>query len=188
MQEREELIVDGFQFGTKSDVEVARNEQQKIKMLEARMDYANREQVYTIYNKAIENRVFKTPIGYAYLKKLQDFLYSNPIEGKIVMSIPLYMHYGNTVRENPEQVKPRIKLTREKKEPIIVKLQISVFLNVFLVILIGAMFFVTLTADNPNMINYENALVNKYSKWEEQLKEREALVREKEKELDLSEK
>lgn len=188
MQEREELIVDGFQFGTKNDVEVARNEQQKIKMLEARMDYANREQVYTIYNKAIENRVFQTPIGYAYLKKLQDFLYGNPIEGKLIMSIPLYMHYGNTVRENPEQVKPRIKLTREKKEPIIVKLQISVFLNVFLVILIGAMFFVTLTADNPNMINYENALVNKYSKWEEQLKEREALVREKEKELDLSEK
>ena len=34
--------------------------------------------IYAVYKKAVENRVFKTPVGYEFLKKLQRILQENP--------------------------------------------------------------------------------------------------------------
>ncbi|MEG1848601.1 MAG: hypothetical protein RRX92_04750 [Lachnospiraceae bacterium] len=185
MQEREEFIVDGYQFATTKDVAIARNEQQKIVMLESRMDYDNPAQVYTIYTKAIENRVFQTPIGYAYLKGLQDYLYSNPIAGKEMISIPIFTHYGNQVRETSQPAKPRVKPSQVKEKAATRKFGMSLTLNFILGIIIVLLFVITLTADNPNILNYENALVNKYATWEEQLTQREEEVRKAEQELHL---
>ncbi len=41
----------------------------------------------------------------------------------------------------------------------------------------------TATSDNINIINYENALIEKYENWETQLNEREDRLLEREKEL-----
>ena len=60
---------------------------------------------------------------------------------------------------------------------------ISVILNVLLVLAIIAMFTITLKSDNPNVLNYEKAITNKYAAWEQELTEREQRIREKEKEL-----
>ena len=38
-------------------------------------------------------------------------------------------------------------------------------------------------SDNPNIINYRNAIVNEYASWEQELTEREKAVRRKEAEL-----
>ena len=43
-----------------------------------------------------------------------------------------------------------------------------------------------LTGENANIINYRNAIVNEYSDWEDELTEREQIVREKERELGIS--
>ena len=40
-------------------------------------------------------------------------------------------------------------------------------------------------ADNPNILNYKTAVLNEYAEWEQDLKEREAVIREKELELDI---
>ena len=61
----------------------------------------------------------------------------------------------------------------------------SVMLNVVLVIAVIAMFVITLTSDQPNVLNYERALTNRYASWEQELTEREQAVREKERELKL---
>ena len=46
------------------------------------------------------------------------------------------------------------------------------------------MFLITfLSGNNTNIINYENELVNKYETWEEELREREETVAQKEQEL-----
>jgi hypothetical protein len=37
----------------------------------------------------------------------------------------------------------------------------------------------------PNIINYKTAIMNEYASWEQELSEREAKVREREKELDI---
>jgi hypothetical protein len=48
------------------------------------------------------------------------------------------------------------------------------------------MFYITLKSDNPNILNYENSLVNKYAAWEQELKEREQDIRAREIELDVT--
>ena len=50
---------------------------------------------------------------------------------------------------------------------------------VLLLIVIG-MFAVTATSGNINIVNYENALIEKYEHWETQLNEREEKLRERE--------
>ena len=45
------------------------------------------------------------------------------------------------------------------------------------------MFFIAKTGDNPNVINYEVAIQDKYAAWEQDLTERESVIREKELEL-----
>ena len=42
-----------------------------------------------------------------------------------------------------------------------------------------------LTGNSVNVFNYENALIDKYESWENNLKEREAAIREKENELGI---
>ena len=42
------------------------------------------------------------------------------------------------------------------------------------------MFAVAATGDHVNIVNYENKLIEKYENWEAQLKEREALLKERE--------
>lgn len=187
MQEREEFIVDGFQFSSIKDVETAKNELDKIRLLESRMDYDNPIQVCMIYDKAIQNRVFKTPIGYTYLHSLQKYLQENPVEGKEIRSIPLFMNYTNAMREAASPARQRIKPQAPKKEPAEVRLRKSIIVNAALIIAVVVMFIITLASENPNILNYENAIVNKYSAWEQQLTEREKIVREKEKAFELSE-
>ena len=67
----DDLIAGGYQFATVADAETARMEEKKVENLEQHLDYRKPQNVLLVYNKAIENRVFLTPIGQAYLRKMQ---------------------------------------------------------------------------------------------------------------------
>ena len=54
-----------------------------------------------------------------------------------------------------------------------------------MVILVILLFAITLKSDNPNILNYEKALVNKYASWEQDLSERENKVREAERQYHI---
>ena len=45
-------------------------EDMKIEYLEARIDYSRPEVILQIYENAIQERIFKTPVGLFYLKLL----------------------------------------------------------------------------------------------------------------------
>ena len=79
-----------------------------------------------------------------------------------------------------ERVKPSVKISSDRK-----KLRTSVIVNLFLAILVIAMFAITLKSDNPNILNYKNVIVNQYASWEQELSEREKQLRQKENELGL---
>ena len=49
------------------------------------------------------------------------------------------------------------------------------------------MFAITLNADQPNVLNYEKVLTDRYASWEQDLTEREQVIREKERELKIQE-
>lgn len=181
----EKMQAEGFLFFTEKDARLAENEQKKIDYLEAHIDYSQPEKILQIYDKAVRDRVFKTPVGTVYLKKLQEYLLSQPeIDSTQVSPIPLFVTYDGEIRKQQNPVQPKIKPSekKEKTSP----LTISVILNILLVIAVIAMFVITLASDQPNILNYERALTNRYAGWEQELTERENTIREKEHELNLA--
>ena len=60
-----------------------------------------------------------------------------------------------------------------------------IIVNVALVIIIAAMAVIMMTSSNPTIIDYENKLQDKYSGWEEELSSREAVIKEKENQLNM---
>lgn len=177
----------GFSFFTDSDARLAEAEQRKIEYLEARIDYSKPESILHVYDKAIDEQLFKTPVGLMYLKKLQDFLLNQPqIDTERVKAIPLYDTFDDS-RKQRRQANEAAAIERvaKRKEAAAFRFQISVILNVLLVLAICAMFFIMLNSDQPNILNYERAITDRYSYWDQELTAREQAIREKERELDM---
>ena len=187
MPEVQDLIVGGYHFHSQADADKARDEQKKIAYIEAHMNRDNPESVLVIYNKMLSNKIFATPVGFGYLKEVRDFLLScDGINNDDVKPLELNQMYslGKGLSEEPEEPKRRI-VPAKKKEPYKDRFFISAVLNVFLLIAVIGMFIIATASDNPNVINYENALVNKYAEWEQELKDREQAVREAERRLGI---
>lgn len=180
------LSVGGYKFYTEKDASLARIEQQKIEYLEARLDYSAPESIRYIYEKAIQERLFKTPIGLQYLKQLQDFLLTNSqIVSESISEIPLFMVYDSELRERTNPARERVKPAK-KKDKDKTKYTISVLLNVMLVLAIVVMFYISINSDQPNIHNYERALCDKYASWEQELTVREQIIRQRELELKIN--
>ncbi len=64
-------------------------------------------------------------------------------------------------------------------------LRFSIAVNIFLLIVAIGMAVITLMDNQPNIINYENKIVDKYAEWEQGLKEREETIKQREQELGL---
>ena len=74
----------------------------------------------------------------------------------------------------------------EKTEQVKKRLWISLMLSLFLFIVAAGMAVVTLTSEHPNIVNYENKIIEKYEAWETDLENREQVLKEREKELDAA--
>lgn len=179
----EKCTAEGFLFYNEKDAELASLEQKKIIYLEERMDYSKPEKILQIYNKAVRDRVFATPVGILYLKRLEDYLLEQPsIDPAEVHPIPLLHSYDKDLRRKNHEAARKAgapEPVKERKD----RFTLSLILNILLGAAVIAMFIITLNSDNPNVLNYEKALTNRYASWEQELTEREAKVREKEMEL-----
>lgn len=177
----EKRLMSGFLFQSERDAKLAEVERKKIAYLESKLDYSKPEDILYIYDKTVKGKVFSTPVGMMYLKQLQEFLLGQDgIDPALVAAIPL----NNIYHEQSIAVKERI---QEKKDKAIEtkksQLTISIVLNILLAIAMVAMFIISLNSDNPNIINYERNITNRYASWEQELTERENVIREKEREL-----
>ena len=186
--DRAKLSVGGYTFLTEKDAQLARTEEQRIEYLEARIDYTSPESIRYVYEQTIQERLFKTPVGLRYLRKLREFLIARPeIEPGDIMDIPLYMTFDGELRGSANPARSRV--TPSKKRDIDkekARFTLSVILNVLLAIAIAAMFYISYVSGQPNVINYERAITSKYASWEQELTEREQAVREKERELKIN--
>lgn len=180
--------VDGYTFYTEKDVKIAELEHKKIEYLKEKMDYSDPDSILKVYDKAVSERIFKTPVGIDFLREMQVFLTECPeIPNEAIQAIPLLAVYDSEMREHPEPARKRVKPSAKKKtkDAKSQALFISVMINIVLVIAVLAMFVITLNSDQPNILNYEQAITNRYASWEQQLTEREKAVREKERELNM---
>lgn len=175
--------VNGYCFATVEDAELAMQEKEKAAYLERHMDYRMPCNVLAIYRKAIENRTFRTPVGMEYLKKLQNYLEKSVVRDE-VPDIPVYENYVLPREKQPMEARRRVRFDPTKE--IRKKYKMSLLWNVILVFLIVAMFVITIKGENANILNYKNAVTNEYAAWEQELSEREDVVRQKEKELGIN--
>lgn len=186
MQNKEELTVGGFIFHSKQDAELARQEEEKIEYINKRLNYNKPEHVLNVYRKALENRAFKTPVGYQYLYKLKEYLEANIDGPEKAPPIPLYTTFDHSFREDLSPARERIK-GRKKGSPIVARYRFSIVMNLLLTVMIIIMFVIAVNSSRPNILNYEHNLQNKYAAWEQELRQREEYVREKERALNSAE-
>lgn len=181
-----EYTVAGYKFKTKEGAQAAKDELAAIKYMSAKTDSKDAKQVYILYNAIIDKKLFNTLVGMNYLKELQQFLYlSNEVPNEKIRPIPINQETREMIegrREISEHKSEIKKLTkdRDRYKDYFIKAMIA---NVILVIVIAAIVYITLNSSNPNIVNYEVNLQNKYSSWQEQLESQEESLRAREKEL-----
>ncbi|MBQ8947145.1 MAG: hypothetical protein IJ058_10080 [Lachnospiraceae bacterium] len=178
-----ELIVGGYIFGTAADADLAREEQARIKYLDENMNYANIAKVQQLYNRALDTKMFRTPVGWDYLSRLKRLMTDNGFSEELIRPVPLYNVFAK--EEEPVRMIDRIKPPKKKKDIYRRKYVLSVMCIGVLAILVIVMFVIAIRAETPNMINYRHAIVNDYAEWEQNIKDREDRVRKKERELEL---
>ena len=181
--------VGGFSFSSEHEAEIAKKELEGIKYVKGKLDMNQPERVLQLYNKMVDEKLFATAIGISYLADLREYLESIPMINRndihaIYVSHPdveeAIKEQKQIQREKVQEVKTAAKKVVEagKNSALEGKLKFSYALNVILVICVILMFIITGTSKHPTILNYETELVNRYSAWEQELKEREAAIRE----------
>lgn len=180
-KKEEELVVGGYRFGTVADAEAARTEGKKIANLEEHLDYRKPQNVLLVYNKAIDNRVFLTPVGLTYLQKMQEQMAKWGVPREKIRPIPLYATFSNKT-ENNSSVRRGI-AARSPKVEFKGRFITSVCINILMAAALAAVIYLSMRSDTPTIVNYRTAVVNEFSQWEQELTERENAVREAERAL-----
>ncbi len=183
--EKSNFIVGGYRFLTKEDAEKATMDMSKINLLETRVKASKPNDIHAVYEKAIENKIFKTPIGWRYLIDLREKLLSNGYSKEDIVPIPLEISMTRHSAFENIAVKQRV-VPDKKEKNLEFKRIFPIVLNVVLIIVVILMFVMASTSENDNIINYKRNITNRYSSWDEELKEREKTVREAEKRLGIT--
>lgn len=184
MSDRDNLLVSGYSFASLKDAETARAEGRKIEFFKEKTRGRSPANLLALYDKLLDEKVFKTPVGYEYLRQLQTQLLQAGISKELIRPIPLYINFSYNAEEEIEKaaVKQRIRQSKTRKDKS-GRLKLSIYINILLAALVAAMFIITLKGDNPNILNYKKTIVNQYAAWEQELTRRENEVRKKEQEL-----
>lgn len=175
-KENGKFMVGGYEFATKEEAQLAKDELNAIKYLSQKTNSKDPKQVYSLYNKIIERKLFSTHVGMNYLKNLQTFLYkSDEIPNDKIQPIPINAETQGeiNIRRERSEFKSELRDMSVKVAKYKNNFTRVMIINVVLIIIIIAMFVILNTSSNPNVINYEVNIQNKYSQWQEQLQSQE---------------
>lgn len=186
MDNVEELTYEGYIFATHDDVLLAQNEVKKIKTIEANTDMTNVALIQKLYNKCLEERVFVTPIGMQFMHNLWLIQKNAGLDPDTIKPMPLYTTFRRIKLGEEKPVKVRVTKQQKKEMTLKMKYRNAVLIAGILGFLVIAMLFITFNGATPNAINYRIAVTNEYASWEQELSEREAVVRAKERELGIN--
>jgi len=194
MEEQKIYLVGGIAFTDIKQAKLAQIEQKRIEVLDEKLNYNNIEAVANVYKKARDNRTFRTPVGITYMLRLYDWLKKNDYEGidkmYVIMESEPYkadiddMEKG-MISERDELWKSRLDAQKKKEQSIAVKFRTSLFVNAVLIVLVLVLFIISQTGNNPTILNYKTKIINQYTSWEQELEQREQVVKEKEAELGI---
>lgn len=176
--------VSGFVFENEEQAKLAKKEVEGIQYIHDNMNMDNPQMVQEIYQRIMAQELFHTPIGYAYLKELQDYLKGLPgVDTSEIPGIPVkdmgldLDHVAGKEKSGEHQNENADKNSEEQQETKLQKrCRILLSVNIVLIIIVIAMFAISLTSGSTTILNYETKIINKYEEWEQELDEREAAL------------
>jgi hypothetical protein len=197
---KNDRTIDGFYVETDELYEEAHKEKLAVAYLSKQVDLSDNKQALRLYQQAASQKLFSTVIGLTFLRDIEFRLKKDesiPKDQIMAVTVPL--------KERPPE-KPSVSISslqseegtskkeRQKKDayPFNEKTEAGKYRRRFhgalafvfiLLATIGVMFFITLSSDLPTIVNYRTRLNNEYASWDEELKEREAALDLREKEL-----
>lgn len=177
----EKFSVDGYVFETEEEYNEALNEKKGVDYMRSRTNLNNIVSVQEVYDKVLEKNIFKTPIGYNFMRELQNILVkSSLVDNSEIKNIKVDKKGDKNAMESNKQLKNQLKNIESIYKN---RFFNSVILNIALVILIIVLMIITMNSKNANVLNYKNRIdaeynskVNDLAAWEEELDEREELL------------
>lgn len=110
MAEQKEYCVEGYRFASVEDAREAQVETVKADYFGSKLQGKNSESMLAVYDKVLDEKMFETPIGWEYLKKLQRELRRSGVPEGQIRPIPLYVTFCHKERrEAAEPVRDRIR-------------------------------------------------------------------------------
>ena len=180
--DEKKFIVDQYLFETEEEYELALIEKKKIQFIDEHADYRTVETISLLYRKLVENDMMKTPVGYAYLERLREWLIRNGVKMDAFPNVLVKRKISMAGDKEIKRENRNLKRTVENGKRVIFILSA---VCIGLVVVVVSLFALAYTDTHPNVLNYENALQNKYAAWEQEIAEREAAVRERERALEI---
>ncbi|MCR4955356.1 MAG: hypothetical protein K6A30_01560 [Lachnospiraceae bacterium] len=199
-EQREQFIVDGYVFETESQATQAKRELEGVRYMKERLDMSDPEAVLSIYNRILRDKMFSTPVGYAFLRELQEYLQTSlAIKESEILPLNFQPVIQRAAQEDKEAIKLQKEKNREKhkqEERMRKKKQRrkkrekinedgeryrslfinSLIVNIALAIVVVALFVIMHFSNIPTILNYENKLIDRYETWEQELDKREKLI------------
>lgn len=180
----EKNTVDGYLFEDDETRKEAQNEVEGVEYLRKRTNFSNPQNVLNIYHTVIEKKLFKTPIGYEFLRELQDFLYSSEaIDDNVIEPIPVFVK--KTKRQKIKFKFPQVKHVVDKTSPYYGRFINMIVINVILILFLIMFIVISNNSKNLNIINYKARIDAEYmdkednlAKWEADLTKREKAISE----------
>ena len=178
----------GFAFPNEAMMEKAIREEEGIRYIKESADLNNSQIIYEVYCQMVRQKIFETPVGYTFLHELQESLKADSsISLRDIPAVPVRAFKTEPSGEKREKPKEAGKVKTKVVYKKAVKnvdykpwFRTSVTISIILLGIVIGMFAVTATSGNINIVNYENALIEKYENWETQLLEREERLKERE--------
>ena len=165
------FTVDGFEFETEEEAKRAQKEKAGIRYIKENTDMNDPDIVYKLYMRLNKPGTFNTPVGFAFLVELQEFLHSIPyIKNEEIRPIHI-----------EKNAKPAGKKAKKEAESYKKKFHLALFFVIVLLISIVSMFSITyISGHSPYVTDYENEIIDKYESWQQELEEREKALDERE--------
>lgn len=181
MKNEERLVFDGYLYGNEDDVKLAKEERKTARYLQSKINYDDIQTALKIYDKAIKDKIFKTPVGFEFLKVMRFEMLKRGMPAENIQPIPLYLVFSKETEKRPV----RIYQVKERNDKLRDNFRISLWANIALGLLVIGMFLITLFGNNTNILNYKYKIQNEYVIWQQELEAREAVIAEKEAELGI---
>lgn len=204
----------GFAFQDAEEGDKASHELEAVEYIEDTMNWQDSDQVLKLYLQILDSGMFTTPVGLSFLRDIQRrLLDGGQIDPYQIPDVPVPVTFGHVAagivaKQGNAELKETDAMNSSEEDETALRLRDSDRLlnamkkrNVkhrrsiqmqkvmigILVIMVILMFVISLTGRAPTILNYRSKVQNEYSEWEEELKAREDLIREREHELGISE-